>query len=191
MRHVALTALLALAGCRGWTSESPPVHLNPNMDTQEKLKAYRASDFFADGRAMRPLEEGTVARGLLRDDDHLDKGLVGGQPATSLPAGIVADEALLRRGHERYDIYCAPCHDRAGDGQGTVAARLAIKPPTFHDARVKDAPIGKIYQAIANGVNPPNMPSYAVQIDPQDRWAIAAYVRVLEKARDPNFDPSR
>ena len=190
MRALVLIALFA-TGCRGWTSESPPVHLNPNMDTQEKLKAYRASDFFEDGRAMRPIPEGTVARGHLNEDAHLHQGLVGGQPATALPAGVTADEATLRRGQERYDIYCAPCHDRAGDGQGTVASRLGVKPPTFHEPRVKDMPLGKLYQAITLGVNPPNMPSYAVQIDPADRWAIAAYVRVLQKARDPSYVPAR
>jgi mono/diheme cytochrome c family protein len=190
MRALVFVALLA-TGCRGWTSESPPVHLNPNMDTQEKLKAYRANDFFADGRAMRPIPEGTVARGHLDDDPHFFQGLSGGASATSLPAGFTADEATLRRGRERYDIYCAPCHDRAGDGQGTVAARLGVKPPTFHDARVKDLPIGGIFQAITKGVNAPNMPSYAVQIDARDRWAIAAYVRVLQKARDPSYVPSR
>lgn len=190
MRAALFIAAFALTGCRGWTTDKPPVHLNPNMDTQEKLKAYRASDFFEDGRAMRPIQEGTVARGQLREDAHMFQGAVNGAPATTLPAGFVVDEAMLRRGQERYDIYCAPCHDRTGDGQGTVGTRLNVKPPSFHDPRIKSLPIGKIYQAIAVGVNPPNMPSYAVQIDPADRWAIAAYVRALQKARDPAFDPA-
>jgi mono/diheme cytochrome c family protein len=194
-----LLAALSVAGCRGWTSESPPVHLNPNMDTQEKLKPYRDSDFFADGRAMRPIPEGTVARGSrhVRDgfadhqDDHFTLGTVGGAPATALPSSLAVDERTIQRGHERYDIYCAPCHDRTGTGQGTVAARLAIKPPSFHDDRIKTMPIGKIYQAITLGVNPPNMPSYATQIPVDDRWAIAVYLRALQKAKDPAFDPTK
>ncbi len=195
---LVVAALLAVPACRGWTSESPPVHLNPNMDTQEKLKPFRDSDFFADGRAMRPIPEGTVARGMRHvadeftasQNDHYAQGTVGGAVATTLPAELVVDERTILRGHERYDVYCAPCHDRVGDGKGTVAARLAIKPPSFHDERIKSMPIGKIYQAITHGVNPPNMPSYATQIPVSDRWAIALYMRALQKAKDPAFDPT-
>lgn len=186
---IALAAgAVGLTACRGWTSDKPPVHLNPNMDTQEKLKPFRESDFFADGRSMRAPVAGTVARGLLKEDDLLYRGEVGGQPATVLPAQLEASEATVKRGQQRYNIYCAPCHAQHGTGEGTVAARLAVKPPSFHDERLLKMPIGKIFHAISNGVNNGNMPAYNHQIPETDRWAISLYVRALQKAHNPSAD---
>lgn len=199
-----LPALLVLAmavGCRGWTSEQPPVHLNPNMDTQPKLKPYRADDFFADGRAMRTPPEGTVARTVtgktqldadfLALDDHYYRGVVGDEVVDTPPAGLVVNEALLERGRERYNIYCSPCHAAHGTGTGLVAERLSIKPPTFHDELRYKRPLGHFYRAILHGVPlpedratpdaPVNMPSYATQLTPEDRWAVALYVRALQR----------
>ena len=194
MRHISLShlaavvvSLAALSGtsCRGWQSDSPPVHLNWNMDTQEKGKAYRKSDFFADGRMMRTPPAGTVAQGFLREDDHRSLGLIDGEKATSLPD--LGDPAIaVKRGQERYNIYCTPCHGGAGDGNGTVNSRLTIKAPSFHDARLKEMPVGQIYQAILNGVNNGNMGSYAAQIPEDDRWDVVLYVRALQKSKDPN-----
>ncbi len=182
---VSLAALAGSVGCRGWQSTEPPVHLNWNMDTQEKGKAYRKSDFFADGRMMRTPPAGTVAQGYLHDDDHRSLGMVDGVVATSIPD--IGDPAIaVKRGQQRFNIYCAPCHGGAGDGNGPVNSRLTVKAPSFHDARLKEMPVGQIYQAILNGVNGGNMGSYAAQIQEGDRWNVILYVRALQKSRDPN-----
>jgi mono/diheme cytochrome c family protein len=192
---VAVVGVTAGAGCRGWESEKPPVHLNPNMDTQEKGKAYRASTFFADGRMMRTPPAGTVAQGFLKDDDVRSEGLgPDGTPATTLPAGVSIDDgALLARGAERYGIYCTPCHGADHDGKGPAAvgagpsgAKLQVPPPSFADPRLKTMPVGQIYQAIKNGVNQGNMGSYAAQIPEDDRWAIVAHVRKWQMSQDPS-----
>jgi mono/diheme cytochrome c family protein len=184
-----MTGVLVLAGCRGWESDKPPVHLIHNMDTQEKGRAYRrdTSGLFQDGRVMRPPVEGTVALGQLDEDDVYFEGVDGAQPTLKYPAAIKADDALKARGKLRYEIYCAPCHGVLGDGKGLMTLpaidgtkRLEVPPPSFHDTRLKQLPVGKIYSAIKNGVNANNMPSYATQIPVADRWAIVAYVRKLQ-----------
>lgn len=185
-------AASALAGCRGWTSDQPPVHLNPNMDTQEKAKAFRKSSFFADGLAMRLPVEGTVARGFLREDDGFSRGLgADGQPAADFPASFTANAASAERGKDRWMIYCAPCHGRAADGKGPVTQRPApgnypIAAPSMLDARPRSLALGQLYTAIAVGVNNDNMPGYAAQISEEDRWAIVAYIVTLQSG---NADP--
>jgi mono/diheme cytochrome c family protein len=189
---------VALGACRGGESKDPPVHLIPNMDTQEKGRAYRVdtTGLFMDGRMMRMPVEGTVPVGALDDDDLLNHGMDDkGQPSLTFPDSVKQDgkvsDAARARGKGRYGIYCAPCHGVAGDGQGTVAQkaldggpRLTVPPPSFHDARLKGMPVGKIYAAIELGVNNGNMPSYAMQIPTDDRWAIIAYIRELQRSRD-------
>ena len=176
-------AVFGLSGCRGWTSESPPVHLNPNMDTQEKLKPYRASTFFSDGRAMRPKVPGTVARGQLKDSDHFYRGKVNGEFATDFPPEFKGDMADMKRGQERFNIYCSPCHARSGKGDGMVARRLAVPPPDFHQDRIRNMPVGEIFNVITHGKNLPNMPSYAHQVNEADRWRIIFYLRALQRSR--------
>lgn len=188
---LATLTLVALMGCRGWTSDQPPVHLNPNMDTQENGKAFRKSAFFADGVAMRLPIEGTVARGYLRDDDALSRGLgADGQPAQDFPAAFTANAAAGERGKDRWMIYCAPCHGRAADGKGAVMQRPApgnypIPAPSMLDARPRGMALGQLYTAIADGVNNNNMPGYAAQLSEQDRWAIVAYIVTLQ-ANNPD-----
>jgi len=194
-----LLFLLVLPGCRGGESAQPPVHLIRNMFTQEKGKAYRkdTSGLFADGRVMRLPVEGTVAQGQLEDDTHFYEGLDDkGQPAQTFPAAVKTDgvlsDSFRARGKARYEIYCAPCHGLAGDGKGPVAQlaldggpRLLVAPPSYADPRLKEMVVGKMYSAIKNGVNAGNMPSYAVQVPVDDRWAIIAHVRGLQRAADP------
>ena len=186
-------ATTALVGCRGWTSDKPPVHLNPNMDTQEKGKAFRKSSFFADGLSMRLPVEGTVARGYLREDDAFSRGLgADGQPAGDFPATFTANVAAAERGKDRFMIYCAPCHGRAADGKGAVMLRPApgnypIAAPSMLDQRPRSLALGQLFTAISDGVNNLNMPGYAAQIPEADRWAIVSYIVTLQSG---NPDPS-
>src|SRR6185503_10673529 len=110
------------------------------MYDDARLRPLGASAFFRDGRASRPEVPGTVARGQLEEDDHLYRGKVGGEPAATLPMPV--SRALLERGHERFDIYCAPCHGRTGDGLGIVVRRGFRRPPSLHDERLRQAPVG-------------------------------------------------
>lgn len=162
MRLVALLILLALSGCRGWTSTEPPIHPNPNMDTQIKYKPYRESEFFADKRDMRPRVEGTVSRGDLARKD---------QP--------VITYKLMQRGRERFNIYCAVCHSAYGDGNGIVGRKLPIRPTTFHSEFMNAQPLQHFVDVMTNGIR--TMPSYKHQIPMEDRWAIAVYIRALQE----------
>lgn len=178
----------ALAGCRGTTSSQPPIHVQLNMDHQRRLEAQESFGFFSDGRAMRPRVEGTVPRGALYADDHLYRGRddAGGFAATLPSHGpdgktLALDEKFLAHGQTRYQIFCSPCHDATGHGDGLVGARGMVRPPSLYDPRIMAMPVGQYFDIISNGVN--NMPSYRVQIPPKDRWAIAAYVRTLQISR--------
>ncbi len=188
---VSLLLFSSLLGCRGGESDKPPVHLNPNMDTQEKGRAYRrdTSGLFADGRVMRVPVEGTVAIGQLDEDDTLYEGTdADGGVSAKFPASVAfTEDAVKVHGKLRYDIYCAVCHGVLGDGKGPVALKggLMVPPANFQDARLKGLCVGKIYNAIKYGVNNGNMPSYAAQIPVEDRWAIIAYLRQLQGVEPP------
>ena len=172
-----------LTGCWGNRSEKPPVHIIWNMDFQEKWDPQEKAEFFADNRASRPEVEGTVARGFLKDDDLLWRGRdLDGRFADRLPDGMKLDAELLERGEERYNIYCAPCHDQTGRGQGPVTLRgggFKVAPANLHQERLVPMPLGYFYDVITNG-KMPNMYPYAAQIPVEDRWAIAAWVRALQ-----------
>ena len=176
-----LVAVFAL-GCQEAIKKEPPIHPNWNMDQTVRVDPQEPApkDIFPDGRGMRPQVPGTIAVGMLREDDHMWRGKVEGEYAKSLPPAIKLDVSLLARGQERYEIYCSVCHDKAGTGNGTVASRGITQPPTFHSAYLKSFPVGQFFDVITNGVR--SMPSYASQIPAEDRWAIAAYVRTLQVA---------
>jgi mono/diheme cytochrome c family protein len=146
------------------------------MHDQPKYNPLRQSAFFGDERSARPLVAGTVARGMLHDDPLLDAGKVNGQDATMFPFPI--DARVMDRGRERFNIYCSPCHGRAGLGDGMIVRRGFRRPPTFHQDRLRNAPVGQLFDVITNGFGA--MPDYAGQIAPADRWAIVAYVRALQ-----------
>lgn len=150
-----------------------------DMHDQPKFIPLRGTDFFADGRSARPLPEGTVARGQLRADTLLYSGKIDGADTTVFPFPI--DEKVMARGQERYDIYCAPCHGRTGDGDGMVVRRGYRRPPAYHDERLRSAPIGHFFDVMTNGFGA--MADYAAQIKVEDRWAIAAYVRALQTSQ--------
>jgi mono/diheme cytochrome c family protein len=185
IRHaLPLLALMVatLAGCKGNTSELPPVHVFIDMDFQQKFTAQERNDFFADHRAMRPPVEGTVAQGFLKDDDLFYRGRgFDGRLSDELPEQVELGPALLKRGQQRYDIYCAPCHDNAGHGTGPATRRgggFKVQPASFHQDRLRPMPLGYFFDVITNGKG--TMMPYNVQIPEADRWAIAVWVRALQ-----------
>lgn len=175
-----------LTGCRGGVSSKPPIHLIDDMDQQRKFQPEEASKFFADGRAMRPLVEGTVAQGHLDEDDAYFRGKVGANYVAKIPAPLVVDAALVRRGQERYNIYCAACHDRSGLGQGLVVKRGYPIAADLTKPRIVEMSDGQLFEVISQGIR--NMPGYRKQIPVEDRWAIIAWVRVLNRAGAATID---
>lgn len=177
---VALS-VTALAGCR------------QDMHNQPKYRGLRPSTFFADGSSARPLVEGTVARGTLEEDEAFFTGKTGGADVRELPFPI--DQKVLDRGQERFNIYCTPCHDRTGSGNGMVVQRGYRQPPSFHIDRLRQADAGHFFDVMTNGFGA--MPDYKVQIDARDRWAIVAYIRALQLSQHaaasdiPGGDPAR
>jgi mono/diheme cytochrome c family protein len=146
------------------------------MHDQPRYEPLEASRFFDDGRASRPLVEGTVAQGQVQGDTLSSTGKINNTLAAVLPFPVTRQ--LLERGQERYNIYCSPCHDRVGDGLGIVVRRGFRRPPSFHFDRLREAPIGHFFDVMTHGFGA--MMDYAAQIAPDDRWAIAAYIRALQ-----------
>lgn len=157
------------------------------MYNQPKYKPLATSDFFADKRASRPLVEGTVARGTL-DAANAAAPPAGTPGAVALPTTLPVPltRQLLTRGRERYEIFCTPCHDRTGGGQGMVVRRGYRPPPSLHIERLREAPVGHLYDVMTRGLGA--MPDYAQQVPPADRWAIAAYIRALQLAQHATID---
>lgn len=161
---LGLAFVLVFAGCR------------QEMYNQPRTKPHRPSDFFSDGRSDRQPVAGTIARGELHEDAHLYTGRVNGQLVTTFPFPVTRD--VLLRGQERFNIYCTPCHDRLGNGNGMVVRRGYKAPHSLHIDRLREAPAGHFFDVITNGLG--SMPDYAAQIPVRDRWAIIAYVRALQ-----------
>ncbi len=179
-----------------------------DMQDQPRYKAYKESDFFKDKRASRDLPEGTVPRGYLREDKafYTGKTDTAGQPAAPNPAATPAVDAsgnalvtdfsgtvaefpvpvtkeLIDRGEQRYKVFCIVCHGPVGSGDGMIVRRGFSKPPTYHDDRLRNAPVGHFYDVITNGQG--KMNGYAAQIPPGDRWAIVSYIRTLQISQNP------
>ena len=146
------------------------------MHDQPKYIPFRESNFFGDERSERPILPGTVARGHLREDALLYTGKVNGADATVFPFSV--DARVMARGRERFDIFCSPCHGRTGEGDGMVVRRGYRHPPTYHQDRLRSAPVGHFFDVITNGFGA--MPDYAAQVPAEDRWAIIAYIRALQ-----------
>ncbi|HKY31598.1 MAG TPA: cytochrome c [Candidatus Polarisedimenticolia bacterium] len=164
--RAALLSLLAaaMAGCR------------QDMHDQPRYEPLEQSAFFPDGRSSRHLVEGTVPRGGLQADGVFATGKQDGVLAASFPMPV--DRALLERGRERYDIFCSPCHDRLGTGQGMIVQRGFRVPPSMHIDRLRQAPPGHFVDVMTSGFGA--MPDYRAQIPAADRWAITAYIRALQ-----------
>ena len=165
--------LVAFSGCR-------------DMYDQPRYEPFETSDFFADGSSSRPQVAGTVPRNDPRnlpdvqDRNLLLTGLKDGLPSRSAPFPV--DRQVLDRGHQRYRIYCTPCHGELGDGKGVIVERGFTQPPSYHEERLKDAPLGHFFQVITDGHGA--MYSFAARVAPQDRWAIAAYIRALQLSQN-------
>ena len=186
----------------GWIRSAPTpgrqIHLFWDMDMQPKFKAQSPSALFADTRSMRPLVPETVAVGEANLDPHMTQGVAAnGEWALSVPASLNADMEFLKRGQNRYDIFCSVCHGYAGFGDGMVNRRAmellgnAEGPPngtkwvaakSLHDETVRPQADGQIYHTVTHGIR--NMAGYAAQIPTNDRWAIAAYVKALQLSQN-------
>ncbi len=159
---------LALSGCRN------------DMHHQAKIKPFRESTFFSDGASARALPEGTVARGFLRGDAALSRGQgPDGKFVEEIPVPVTRE--LLLRGQERFNIFCSPCHGRTGQGQGMIVHRGFKQPASYHVERLRAERAGYFFDVITNGFG--QMSGYAVQVTPEDRWAIVAWIRTLQASR--------
>ncbi len=210
---LALLPFAVIARMRAINSREPRIHYIQDMDNQPKFRAQAPSwsrirddadktkeYLFVDERAMRPQVPGTVARGELNEDDHYYRGVVGEGWATTFPQQVTVDMDLLHRGHERFNIYCTPCHGYAGYGDGMVSVRAIqlvdagtnargttwVAPKNMHEELIRDQPIGQTFNTITNGVR--NMAGYASQIPVADRWAIVAYVKALQRSQNADAD---
>jgi cytochrome c5 len=165
-------AIFAIAGCRQQMADQP--HQRP----------LEPSNFFDDGMASRPVEPGTVARAGKEQNGRSFDSKVDGKLVDTFPFEMTME--VLARGQERYEIFCSPCHDRLGTGQGVIVRRGFTPARSFHDPRLRDAPAGHFYEIMTQGFGP--MPSYANQLSEHDRWAVIAYIRALQLSRNVRLD---
>ena len=173
-RSIVALGLLALGlgGCR------------QDMYNQPKAKTYSASDFFADRANARPIPKYTIQYHDDGEDAALSTGVVDGKLVARLPVPLSAE--LLRRGQDRYQVYCAVCHGKTGEGNGEIVRRGYPAPPTYHSDRLRNAPIGHFYDVITSGYGV--MYSYASRVESKDRWAIAAYIRALQLSQGATLE---
>ena len=186
MLAIVAILLAAALGCtRGRPTENTPIHLNPNMDRQQKYLPQSESKFFVDGMTMRKPVAGTVARGELHEDNAYWRGRDDiDSVIAKIPIPVTMQ--LIERGQQRFNIYCSPCHGRTGDGRGIVVQRGLLPPPSFHDDRLRKVGDGHIFDVISNGIR--NMPSYRAQIPVDDRWAIVSYFRALQRSQNASIN---
>jgi mono/diheme cytochrome c family protein len=168
-----LSAVAMLAGCR------------QDMHNQPKMIPQRGTTFFADGRSARPQVANTVARGQLRADEYFYTGMVKGangymEERDQMP--FPATLTVLKRGQERYNIYCTPCHSRVGNGAGMIVQRGYKPAGNFHDEVRRVQPLSHYFYVMTNGYGA--MPDYSAQLTPEDRWAVAAYIRALQLSQN-------
>jgi hypothetical protein len=153
------------------------------MRQQPRYETFEKSAFFEDGLSARPREADTVARGQLQIDEHLYTGRINGEFAPTFPFTVTLE--VLERGQERYNIFCAPCHSRVGDGQGIIVEYGLREPPSFHTPELREQSPGYYFDIISRGTRV--MPSYASRIPPADRWAIVAYIRALQLSQNADL----
>ena len=186
---VTVAAVFAIAGKRGHHFRKPPVYIFPDMDRQPKLRPQEPNKFFANGISSQLPVPGTVARGDRYEDTPANTGK---QPGTTNFVDLIpipVTSALMSRGRERFDVYCAPCHGGAGDGKGVTTKFGMGVIADLHDTKTRRVPQqsdGELFNTISNGKN--LMQGYAAQIPIDDRWAIVAYVRALQRSRLATLD---
>jgi mono/diheme cytochrome c family protein len=196
-----------IARSRAVPNDRRRIHFIQDMDNQGKFRAQQVNPMFADNRAMRPPVVNTVAQGELHDDEHFTRGLTkddAGKPAwvTTLPTQIPVTMDLVKRGQERFGIYCTPCHGMAGYGDGIVNKRgqllvltgangtAWVQAKNIHEPQIRSQPVGQIFNSITHGIR--TMAGYEGQIPTADRWAIVAYVKALQRSQhaEPNDIPA-
>lgn len=175
---------LVLISCRGQLDEKPPIHLNPNMDDQRRFEAQEQNEFFSDNRSMRQPVEGTVPRSSPYGNykGYYQGGNEEDSEMTEMPVELT--RSFLYRGKDRYDIFCAPCHGGTGAGDGIIMVNGYgfVPAPTFHQDRIRELSDEALYDIIVNGIR--TMPPYAHQVKGEDRWAIVAYIRALQRSQN-------
>lgn len=181
---LVVVSVIAIMGFRGSTFTEPPLEMFPDMDAQSKYRPQGASAFFADGRTDRLPVEGTVARGLLKDDEFLHYGKDGDSFAKGFPMTVDAD--LIDLGAAKYEIYCTPCHGGTGDGNGVTKSRGMLTTPSYHDDRLRDMAEGEIFNTLTNGKG--LMGYYKDKLSPEERWAVIAYMRVLQRSQNASVE---
>ena len=185
--NILLLSIFFLSGCfRGAKFEEPPIHLNPNMDNQQKYRSLEESYFFEDGSTMRTPIEGTIARGQY---DESASRLTGknedGSYLANNPVALSAE--VLDRGEERFNIYCIVCHSQVGNGKGIITQYdYPVIPANLHDERIRTQPDGEMYNTIRYGLR--SMPAYGYQIEADDVWSIVHYVRALQRSQNATFE---
>jgi mono/diheme cytochrome c family protein len=160
----AMAATVVLAGCR------------QDMQDEPKFFPQRGTNFYADGRSVRPQVANTVARNQLHENEYFYTGLINGKEGDVMPFPVTME--VLERGQERYNVYCTPCHSRVGNGEGMIVQRGYAHAGDFHTTRLETAPLGHFFYVITNGYGA--MPDYSAQVSPADRWAIVSYIRALQ-----------
>ena len=172
LKLIVCLAAFALAGCRQDMHDAP------------RYEPLEGSSFFADGRSSRLPVANTVARGQLREDAHLYEGKIDGQLANEFPMAVTAE--VMARGQERFNVFCSPCHGRTGQGNGMIVQRGFRAPPSYHEDRLRNAPVGYFFDVMTHGFGA--MQDYAAQVPVADRWAIAAYIRALQYSQNATVD---
>lgn len=173
MLLVACFSLPVLAGCR------------IDMHDQPKYETYEASTLFADSSSARQPPEGTVPRTEWGKDSVMETGYdLAGELLAKAPIEI--NERVLKRGEQRYGMFCGPCHGALGDGLGMIVRRGYKQPPSFHEDRLRTESDGYYFDVITRGFG--QMPNYAAQIKVEDRWAIVTYVRALQLSQGAVVD---
>ena len=171
-------AVLVAVGCFAIAACRQDMHDTPRYEPLE------ASSFFTDGRGSRTPVANTVARGTLREDELLYEGKINGQLADAFPMPVTA--AVMARGQERFNVFCSPCHGRTGQGNGMVVQRGFRAPPSYHEDRLRNAPVGYFFDVMTHGFGA--MLDYSAQVPVADRWAIAAYIRALQYSQNATVD---
>ena len=207
MSILAMIPPALIARTRSVNSTARRIHMNLDMDLQGRFGPQDPNTFFADQRSMRQPVANTLSREdyQLQADDHFYRGVVAGgdgKPAWATafpgPPRVKVDLQMVKRGQERFNIYCRPCHGFSGYGDGIINARAQslmvtgqggttwVQPKSLHEPAIREQPIGQIFNSITNGVR--NMAGYASQIPPADRWAIVAYVKALQLSQNASME---